>query len=276
VPTGPGAWRWVFVAGGVGLVGVFVAAKLVPETTRWLALHGRGERALGLVERLEAEAVRATGKELPPLDPQAPTPSGTVRDLFTARNIKRTIVASLTMIMLILSLYGFNAWVPTLLVERGFTLEQALTIVTVLAVASVPGALMAYPFVDRVERKTLILVLAVIAAAGVLCFGLIQQNVVMVAAGFVFSMCQQAIVAVLYTYLPEIYPTPLRGVGSGIANGFGRIAGIIGAFVVSGVFAAFGFTAVFVYLSATTLLLGVVLAAAGERTTNRPLDQISR
>ncbi|KAA9160895.1 MFS transporter [Amycolatopsis acidicola] len=276
VPSGAGAWRWVFVIGAVGLVGVVFAAKLVPETTRWLSLHGKGERALVLVGRLEAEAVEATGKELPPPAPQAPVPAGKVRDLFTTRNLKRTIVASVTMVMLILSLYGFNAWVPTLLVERGYTQQQALTIVTILAVASVPGALLAYPFVDRVERKTLIFVLAVVAAAGVLCFGLVEQNVVMVVAGFVFSMCQQAIVAVLYTYLPEIYPTPLRGVGSGIANGFGRIAGIVGAFIVSGVFSAFGFTAVFGYLAAATLLLGIVIVAAGERTTNRPLDEIAR
>ncbi|WP_158895731.1 MFS transporter [Amycolatopsis anabasis] len=276
IPTGAEAWRWVYVIGSLGIVGVFFAVRFMPESPRWQAMHGRGERARGLVERLEAEAVRRTGEPLaePVLRPVAPP--GRVRELATARYLKRTVVASIAMILLILSVYGFNSWVATLLVERGHSQSQALTIAIVLAAGSVPGALAPYPVVDRYERKTLILVLAVIAAASVLTFGLVRQNVVMVAGGFLFTMAVQAIVAVLYTYLPEIYPTQLRVVGSGITNGLGRVAGIAGAFMVTAVFTAFGFTAVFVYLSGTVLLLGIVLAVAGEHTTNRALEEISR
>lgn len=179
------------------------------------------------------------------------------------------------MVLLILSIYGFNSWVATLLVERGFAQTTALTMVTILAIASVPGAFLPYFFVDRFERKDIILTLAVLSAAAVAVFGFVANPVAMVVAGFVFSVFMQSIVAVLYTYLPEIYPTHLRGVGSGIANGLGRVAGVAGAFIVGGIFTAFGFTTVFVYLAVVVLLLGIVLALFGERTTARSLEQIS-
>lgn len=275
VPSGPDMWRWVYAIGALGVIGLVVAAKVLPETVRWQTSHGREDQATATVERLEAEAVAATGQPLPEPEPSGPVRQGSVRELIQPVYLKRTVVASGAMIMLILMVYGFNSWVATLLVERGFSQAAALTIVTILAISNVPGALLAYPFVDRVERKTLVMIFAVVASAAVASFGLVENTIVMIIAGCTFTLVQQAIVAVLYTYLPEIYPTHLRGSGAGIANSFGRAAGIAGAFIVGGVFATFGFAAVFLYLAAVAFCLGLILMLFGERTTARPLEQIS-
>lgn len=58
-------------------------------------------------------------------------------------------------------------------------------------------------------------------------------------------------------------PLHLRGLGSGVANGAGRLAGVIG-----------GLVAVYVYPAIAALLLGVVMRVWGERTTNRRLEDI--
>ena len=274
-PWGEGAWRWVYAVGALGIVGTVVAVKLLPESARWAAAHGRADRAEALVTRLEDEAKAATGAPLPEPQPLPAPRTGSFGELLGRPYLKRTAVASVAMVLLILSIYGFNSWVATLLVERGFAQTTALTMVTILAIASVPGAFLPYFFVDRFERKDIILTLAVLSAAAVAVFGFVANPVAMVVAGFVFSVFMQSIVAVLYTYLPEIYPTHLRGVGSGIANGLGRVAGVAGAFIVGGIFTAFGFTTVFVYLAVVVLLLGIVLALFGERTTARSLEQIS-
>lgn len=186
------------------------------------------------------------------------------------------MVASTACVFLILSFYGFSSWVPTLLVERGYTTAESLTFASVLAIAAVPGALLVAPVVDRFDRRAVVLVLQTLSAGLVLAFGLVTHPVAIAVTGFLAAMFMQATVPVLYTYIAEVFPLHLRGLGSGIANGSGRLAGVAGGLLVAATFAGLGLTAVYVYLAAAALLLGLVMTLFGERTTNRRLEDIER
>ena len=275
IPLGHGHWRWVFVIGGMGAIGAIAAIWLLPESVRWLAAHGRYERAEAELTQLEDQARRATGGELPEPVPTPPPTTGALRDLLAPWLLKRTIVNSLVMICLILGLYGFTAWTPTLLVERGYTPTQSLTYSLILSIGAVPGAILAWPMVDRWERKTVIFVITTVTAALLLAFGLVHSLAFVLVSGFLINVLLQAAVAVLYTYLPEVMPTHLRGLGAGIANGAGRLSGVAGGLIVAAVFSQLGYVAVFVYLTLAIFLLGLILVAAGERTTNQALEHIA-
>lgn len=273
VPLGTGSWRWVFVIGASGIVCVAASWWLLPESIRWQVAKGRAQRAEGVLVRLEDEARAATGRDLPePSGVAEPPESGRLRELLTPAYLKRTVVASAVMVCLILGFYGFNAWIPTLLVAQGYTETQSLTYSLILSIGAVPGALLAWPLVDRLERKTLILGISLVVAMLLLVFGVVGGAVAVVVVGFLINMLMQMLVAVLYTYLPEIFPTRLRGIGSGLANSSGRLSGVAGSVIVAGVYAGIGFTAVFVYLALVMVLLGIILAMFGERTTKRSLE----
>jgi MFS transporter, putative metabolite:H+ symporter len=94
-------------------------------------------------------------------------------------------------------------------------------------------------------------------------------------SGFLASMLMQTGVAVLYTYIAEVFPLALRGLGSGIANGTGRLAGVLGGVLVASIFTGLGMAAVYVYLAIAALLMGLVLLFFGARTSNRGLEEIS-
>ncbi|HZZ14035.1 MAG TPA: MFS transporter, partial [Paraburkholderia sp.] len=69
VPTtlfGIDGWRCVVLIGSIGAVLVWVIRRGVPESPRWLASHGREEKAERIVEKMEARAVRQLGRPLPP------------------------------------------------------------------------------------------------------------------------------------------------------------------------------------------------------------------
>lgn len=272
VPLGPDGWRWIFAIGALGILGVVVTLRKLPETVHWQATHGRAAQAVDVVERLETEARDVVGPELPPVEPLTPVPPGKLSDLLRKRYVKRTVVATLAMVLLIQGNYGFNTWVPTLLVEYGYAQETALTVATIITLAAVVGAIVPFPIVDRVERKNLVLCLTVVAAAGVVAFGFAPGVVQLVVAGSITMMALQATVVVMYAYLPEVFPTQLRGVGSGLSNGFGRLAGVAGGFIVAGVYSGLGFVAVFAYLALVLLLLGIIMVVGAERTTNRSLE----
>lgn len=274
IPLGPGSWRWVFVIGAAGALGAAVALRVLPESPRWQAAHSKGEQADWTVSKLEAEARAATGEELPtPVAEETTVTHGRVRDLITTGYGKRTLVASLLMIFAILGFYGFNSWIPTLLAERGYTVSQSLTYTLVLSVAAVPGALLAWPMVDRWERKNLLVLVATSIALLMIVFGLVPGIIGILIIGFVITLLLQTSIAIIYTYLPEIFPTQLRGLGSGTANSMGRLAGVAGSFIVAAVFSGIGFVAVFIYLAVAEIFMGCVVGVFGQKTTRRPVEE---
>lgn len=271
VPLSPEAWRWLFVVGAIGVLPAVVARFALPESVRWAALNGRAAEARATVERIEGESAD-------PL-PEAPATTGPVRqrrprELFTAGTRKRTLVASLTMIFAILGFYGFNSWVPTLLVERGYSTADALTVSSIFSIGPFAGALLGAVLTDRFQRRTAMMVLTAIVAVSMLVFAFTESYWVLVVSGFVATLLLQTNTAVLYAYLPEIFPTSLRGLGAGLANGIGRLAGFGGAFLIAAIAGALGFGAVFTTTAVFILLAGLTVGLFGERTRGRRLEEI--
>ncbi|MCE0763688.1 MFS transporter [Pseudonocardia kujensis] len=271
VPLGPDAWRWLFVVGAIGLVPAVVAQFLLPESVRWAAVNRRVAEARSTVEQLESQLPGPLPEivEHPQVEaPHRPT------DLFAAGIRKRTIVASLTMVFGILGFYGFNSWVPTLLVEKGYSTTEALSITTIFSVAPFIGALGGMALTDRFQRRTTSLVLTAVIAAAMLVFAFTGAYWLLVASGFLVTLLLQTNTAVVYAYLPEVFPTALRGLGAGFANGLGRLAGFGGAFLVAAIAGALGFGGVFTATAVFVLLGGLTVGLFGERTRGRRLEEI--
>ncbi|ODU07011.1 MAG: hypothetical protein ABS81_02645 [Pseudonocardia sp. SCN 72-86] len=273
IPMGPGMWRWVFVIGSLGVIGGLVGVRILPESIRWQADNGRAEHAEALVAKLEAESVARVGPLPEPVVIEE-APAGTMRDLLRSRYLGRLVVLSICMVCFLLINYGFNGWVATLLTERGMSSAEALRIAFLISIASVPGSFLAYPLIDRFERRTLGAVGMLVVGAFLLVFAFTTSPVLLVVSGFLLTAFMYGTLSVLYTYAPEIFPTNLRGLGAGIGNGMGRIAGIAQGFIVSALFGAFGFSSVFGYMAACALIFAVTLGFFGLRTSNRSLEEL--
>ena len=275
IPQGPAAWRWIFVLGAAGLVVALVATRVLPESVRWTTANGQAARSEPLVARLEDEARRRTGRDLPPVQPQAVPLPASPHEILRKPFGKRVLVLSAYMIVALSVFYGFNAWMPTLLVSNGFTTAQSLTFTTIIGLAACPGALLAMLFIDRVERRRSLLVINLVVAGLLVAFAFVDSYGVLMVMGFLIVLIMQAGSACTYAYLPEVFPTRLRAFGAGIGNGAGRLATFATSILIGSLLAGFSSSTVFIALGIAGIVAGLVIGVFGERTRNRSLDSIS-
>jgi MFS transporter, putative metabolite:H+ symporter len=277
VPAAPWGWRLVFVWGGLGAFALILAARMV-ESPRWYLRKNDPARADAIVAQLEAAALAEHGTLAAPdavmavPTPEPETNSFTLGLLFEKRQIGRTTILLLAWIFQTLGFYGFVAWVPTLLVQHGFSLVQSLQYTSLIAICNPLGSLVASDLVERFERKWFITVVGVLIAVFGLGYGLSGSAVFIVLFGALVVASIQAMAVALYTYTPELYPTSMRSSGMGITYGVGRLANVAGPFIVSFIFGAAGYLSVFVYIAACWVGVALVVGIFGPVTTGRPLE----
>lgn len=275
VPLGPEMWRWIFILGGIGIPLVIATINRLPESVRWLEQRGQSEKAEHIVVQIEEQARKKIAGGLPPIVPKPTVVSSSKpTELLSAHYRKRTIVLAIVMALALSSFYGYNSWIPTLLTEHGFDTHQSLVYTSLMSLAAVPGALLALFFIDRINRRTASFMVSTAVACLMLIVGFSDNTTLLVASGTLVTMLLQTGTPIMYTYMPEIFPTNLRALGTGLGNGVGRIAVFGTSFLIAAILSTFGFTAVFIYLAAASLLAGLIMRFFGERTKGRTLEDI--
>ncbi len=269
-------WRLVFVWGALGVLALFFIAKMV-ESPRWFEVHGRVDRAEAVMAGLEAQ-VRAEKGSLPP--PRSTTRQEVVAsvpytELFQGKYLRRTLLLLAAWIFQTLGFYGFVSWVPTLLVQHGFSVVSSLTYSSIIALGAPLGALIAALIAERIDRKWSLTIVSVVIAGFGLLYGATFQPLLIVAFGFLVTVSIQAFAPLLYAYSPELYPTEARASGAGLTYGVGRLANVAGPMIVSFLFTGYGYGSVFGYIAACWLLVAAAVGFFGPRTSRRSLEQIS-
>ncbi|HEX8693811.1 MAG TPA: MFS transporter [Longimicrobium sp.] len=263
IPLSDAGWRWAFVLGAVPAAWSAVVRRTVPESVRYLERQGRGAEAEAVVRRFEAQAGIA-----PPAAADAAADAGAgsagearagLAGLWRRAMRRRTAGLWLAWFGINFAYYGAFIWLPTLLVERGFTLVRSFEFTLWMTLAQLPGYAVSAWLIERWGRRpTLATFLAGSALAAVL-FALAASPGAILGAGMLLSFFNLGAWGALYAATPEVYPTTLRATGAGWAAGFGRIASILAPLAVPPLLARGGIPAVFGTLAA---FFGVAIAGA--------------
>ena len=131
-----------------------------------------------------------------------------------------------------LSYYGAFIWIPTLLVDRGFDLTRSFTFTLIITLAQIPGYAAAAWLIEVLGRRWTLTIFLAGSAAAATCYGLADTEWTIIAAGCTLSFFNLGAWGALYAIGPELYPTRVRGTGTGAAAAFGRIASMLAPFLV--------------------------------------------
>lgn len=252
IPGSENGWRWALALGVIPAGYALVVRYGLPESVRFLESKGRFSEAESAVRSFEASAgVPAPARVVntaPPTKVQ-----GTI-SIWSQNLRSRTIALWTVWFCINLSYYGAFIWIPSLLVQRGFPLVRAFEFTLIMTLAQLPGYLVAAWLIDKIGRRITLAGFLVGSALGAAAYGLAQTEWQIIAAGVVLSFFNLGAWGALYAIGPELYPTGVRGTGTGAAAGFGRIASIIAPLLVPLLLDAGGAILVFSVFAAAFLL----------------------
>jgi putative MFS transporter len=192
------------------------------------------------------------------------------RTLFQRTYRGRTTLFCSLWVLQTFGLYGFSAWVPTLLLKEGVSLVHTLTYSTIMTIASPIGAFLAMQLPGRIERKWFVVFAAALIAIFGVIYGTSLTPAVILVFGFLVSCMLQFFAVVIYTYTPEHFPTSIRSSGMGFTYGTGRLANVLGPFLISWIYTGFGYKSVFGYITGCWIAIALIAAFLGPRSFDVP------
>lgn len=234
-------WRWALAIGMVPAAYALYVRLALPESVRYLEAKNRHQEAEEIVTSFENGAL-AEGKNLDSdLAPEVALDEAFEgSSIWSSRLRARTAALWIIWFCINLSYYGAFIWIPSLLVADGFTLVRSFSFTLIITLAQLPGYAAAAWLIEVWGRRVTLAVFLVGSAVSAGAFGLADSEVSIIIAGCFLSFFNLGAWGALYAIGPELYPTHIRGRGTGAAAGFGRIASIISPLIVPPILAAAG------------------------------------
>ncbi|MFC5950997.1 MFS transporter [Pseudonocardia lutea] len=269
-------WRVVFALGALAIVVlVFLTDRWVPESPRWLVLHGRPDRADALLDRMERH-VRARGHALP-----EPRPAAAEADLSTFPTwellrppyLSRVVVVFLFWFFSYMAAYAYLAYLPTLLKAMG--VSESLLYSAIGDLGFLVGGLGSVLVIDRWNRKHSAAAAGVVGMIGIALIALSHGPGLLIAGAFLAGIWIMA-PALGYAYTSEVFPTRARASGMSIGDGLGHLGGAVQPYIVVAGLAAFGPRGTFGLMIAMIAVAAAIILFGGIRTAGDSLTDLAR
>jgi sugar porter (SP) family MFS transporter len=277
------SWRWMLASGVLPAIALELGVVFLPESPRWLLLHGFKERATETLARIRATDDNRA--EINEILEHAQTGRGKIADLIQPM-IMRVIFlgAGLAVIQQVTGINTVIYYAPTIFQAAGFQSAQAsITATAGVGLVNVIMTIVSIPLVDRVGRRPLLLtsLIGMLIALVLLAIGFALGGPALKWIGVLSLVLYIAAFAiglgpVFWLLISEIFPLNIRGQAASIATAVNWLSNFFVSLTFLSLLTGLG--------NVWTFLLYAVLSAAGlwycfalvPETKGVPLERIER
>ncbi|MFL6532753.1 MAG: 3-(3-hydroxy-phenyl)propionate transporter MhpT [Pseudomonas sp.] len=167
-------------------------------------------------------------------------------------------------------MYMLLNWLPSLLLEQGFSKPQAGLVQMLFNIGGTLGSLLGGLLLDRCNAFKVVLfvyagLLSALAGVGV-SVGIVPMAI----AGFAAGLFVMAAQLVLYALAPPSYPTAVRATGVGAAVAIGRLGSVAGPLAAGQILAAGAGTSTVLLATSPGLLIATLAILSVIRHSGEP------
>ena len=289
------SWRlYVLINAIPSIISFFLVLVFVPESARFLALHGRYDRATAVANRLAAamgfredklnvDEVRAHFPANKQLSNKGGYLAGLGRTCQAYQSLYRKETRGRTLGVQSLWFFvsfgsGMCLWVARVFSELSF-INHVYSMTFFFSIASVPGVILAGMIMDKIGRTFLLtcaLVATTVALAGFACLTLFANSEwAIILAACVFHSCLVLSWSALSVVTAEVFPTAIRGTAMGLCAASGRVASIL-VHLVSSPLVDYENPSILLFMGTTSFTLGVFTSIVTQlqNRTRTPLHDV--
>lgn len=267
--AGPGAWRYMFLLGILPGLGALWVMSRVEESERWQAADQARRRA---------RARRQGGAVLS--EEEARYARFTLSDLWLDRRLRRlTVLASLMSLTTTLGWWGISSWVPAYVGSLAAHLHLSPTHYASIAgmlynLGAIAGYVSLGFIADAIgRRKTALLYFAASLVLTPILFLWLHNLSWVLAATIVNGFFTLGQYTWMPVWLPEVYPTRIRGTGVAFVFNVARFVAFLGPLLSGFIIARLGGYGIAATSVGMIYLLGIVVAFFFPETKGKPLPE---
>jgi MFS family permease len=265
--SGPGAWRWMYLVGVLpALICVWIWRN-IPESARWEQANAR---------RREAKAQRASGGMV---DGEAAALTRfTMTDLFAEKRVRRPLIASFVMMLSVtFAFWGVATFIPTYVgtvaTKAGVSAPEYVGYASMLTnVFGTAGFICLGFLADAIGRKpTAMLWYAACLVLTPVVYLWAQNLTVLLVCVAVFGFFTLGIWAWAPIWLPELFPTRMRGTAIAFSFNAPRFISCFGPLIAGTLIVSLGGYGPAATVVGLFFILGVIAAPFLPETNGKPL-----
>ena len=286
------AWRIFYLLPVVPVSLVVWGRLFLPESSHWLVSQGKMDKAEKQLRKLLGRNdVELLSLEI--AEEGRIQRSSDWRSLFRGKLQRATILASVPWFLQDISTYGIGIFTPVIIAAAFGATAKEHTVAAVIHndllgargtalvdLGFLLGIACAIALADRWGRIPLQIIGFIGCAVGLMlaAAGNLggQSNLPIIVAGFVLFQFMTNLGPNAQTYLlaGEVFPTPVRGLGAGLAAAIGKVGAVLTAFLFPILLADWGSEQLLPLLAITSLVGAAITWIYRIETTGKTMDSI--
>jgi MFS transporter, AAHS family, benzoate transport protein len=221
-------WRPVLWFAVIPLLLIPVIVKTLPESPQFLIRKGKLDTLDTTLKKIDENYktqlnVNQSSVSEPVKEERTP-----IIGLFKNKLGLSTILFCVVYFMGLLMVYGLNTWLPKLMQSAGYPIVSSLGFAIFLNAGALIGTIIIGVIADRKGSKALITGLYVLGAVCLALLGFKSHIFFLYFLIAIAGVCTMGNQSLLNAFVSQYYPTNVRSTGVGLANGVGRLGGMLG------------------------------------------------